>query len=77
MVKNKPPRKKGHRISNTITVSHAPYIGRFWKDYSNEELGGMILSGGKGQRNWKFFLVIVLVVIIFTTITTIIFNFAK
>ena len=69
MAKNKPPRKRGRRVSDSISVPHVPYIGRFWKDYSNEELHGLIPFLGQTRRNrWLVIIFALMVIMILASI---------
>jgi len=75
MAKNKPPRKKGHRVSNSISIPHVPDIGRFWKDYSNEELHGLIPFLGKTRRNrWLLIIFILMFIMIPASIVIAVIN---
>jgi hypothetical protein len=75
MAKNKPPRKKGRRVSDSISVPHVPYIGRFWKDYSDEELHGLIPFLGKTRRcRWLSIILGLMVIMILASIVIALIN---
>ena len=75
MAKNNPPRKKGRRVSDSISFPHVPYAGKLWKDYSNEELHGLIPFLGKTRRNrWLLIIFFLMFIMILASIVIALVN---